>query len=74
LLALDTVREGVTGLFFREPTWQSLADAVRRLDDRQFNPSAIRTFALRFDAQVFKQQIAAFIEDRTRRQGDRVTR
>ena len=72
--ALDMVQDGVTGLFFGEPTWQSLADAVRRFDDTKFNPAAIREFALQFDTQVFKQRLAVFIEDKTRRQGDKVTR
>ena len=70
--ALDTVVDGVTGLFFHEPTPHSLADAVRRFDDAHFDPAAIREFALRFDTQVFKRKLAMFIE--TRRQGDKVTR
>jgi glycosyltransferase involved in cell wall biosynthesis len=72
--ALDTVQEGITGLFFHEPTWQSLAEAVRRLDDHQFNPTTSREFALRFDKQVFKHKLSEFIADKlTRRQGGRVT-
>ena len=62
--ALDMVQEGVTGLFFREPTWQSLADAARRFDHYQFDPTRLREFALRFDTQVFKQRLVAFIQDK----------
>jgi glycosyltransferase involved in cell wall biosynthesis len=65
--ALDTVMDSVSGLLFRQPTASSLADAVRHFDDSQFDPAAIRQFALRFDTQVFKQQVAAFIEDKTKR-------
>ena len=70
--ALDTVADGVTGSFFREPTSQSLAAAVRSFDDSHFNPAAMREFALRFDVQVFKQRLAAFVE--ASRQADRQTR
>ncbi len=72
--ALDTVQDGVTGLFFCEPTWQCLADAVRRLDDAQFNPTAIREFALRFDTQVFKRKLSTFVQETVNRQGDKGTR
>ena len=60
--ALDTVQHGLTGLFFREPTPQSLADAVRNFDDSHFNPLVIREFALRFDTQVFKRELTEFIQ------------
>jgi glycosyltransferase involved in cell wall biosynthesis len=64
--ALDTVVEGMTGLFFREPTPQSLAATIRRFDDKRFNPATIHEFALRFDAQVFKRKLGEFIEKMTR--------
>jgi glycosyltransferase involved in cell wall biosynthesis len=60
--ALDTVVDGVTGLFFREPTPSSLAAAVRSLDDGRFDPATLREFALRFDAQVFKRKLSDFVE------------
>jgi glycosyltransferase involved in cell wall biosynthesis len=68
--ALDTVMDSVTGVLFREPTASSLADAVRRFDDAHFNPTTVREFALRFDTQVFKRKLRAFIEGMTWRQGD----
>lgn len=60
--ALDTVVDGVTGLFFREPALSSLAAAVRRLDDVGFDSAAIREFALRFDTQAFKRKMCDFVE------------
>lgn len=65
--ALDTVMEGVTGVLFREPTASSLADAVRHFEDGPFNPTTIRTFASKFDTQVFKQRLEAFIQDKVTR-------
>jgi len=62
--ALDTVQEGVTGLFFHEPTPSSLAAAIRRFDDKLFDPATLREFALRFDVQVFKRTLGTFIADK----------
>jgi glycosyltransferase involved in cell wall biosynthesis len=60
--ALDTVREGVTGLFFREQTAESLAEAVNRFERVTFDPAAIRAHAQQFDVQVFQAEMQAFIE------------
>lgn len=59
--ALDTVVEGETGLFFREKTPESLADAVRRFQDMRLDPEATRRNALRFDASLFKQRLADYV-------------
>jgi len=71
--ALDMVMDGVTGLFFHEPTTPSLADAVRRFDGSLFNPATICEFASRFDTLVFRRRLESFISERTR-QGDKRTR
>lgn len=62
--ALDTVVEGKTGLFFDEPTPESLAAAVRALEDVAFEPEAIRRHALRFDKAVFQRELMRFIEEK----------
>jgi len=59
--ALDYVVEGVTGLFFREQTPASLAEAVQRFDDAAFDPAAIRSHAERFDTAIFKQRLGSLI-------------
>ncbi len=62
--ALDTVVEGKTGLFFDEPTPQSLAAAVRALDSMTFDPAAIRQHTLRFDKAVFRRELMCFVEEK----------
>lgn len=62
--ALETIVEGETGLFFREPTPQSLAEAVLSFDDGQFNPATIREHALRFDRAVFEQRFGSFVREK----------
>jgi glycosyltransferase involved in cell wall biosynthesis len=61
--ALDTVEEGVTGMFFHEPNPESLADAVRRFDESAFNPVTIRTHAEQFDVGEFRKRLEAFVEE-----------
>ncbi len=59
--ALDTVLEGATGLFFRDATPESLAEAVRHLDDIHFDPVTIRKHALAFDRAEFQRNFAEFV-------------
>ncbi len=60
--ALDTVVEGTTGVFFREPTAESLAEAVGRFEALSFDPAAIRAHAEKYDRSVFQRELAAFVE------------
>lgn len=60
--ALASVVEGVTGLFFREQTVESLAATLAVFDERQFDPQAIRNHALEFDLPRFHRRILQFIE------------
>ncbi len=62
--ALDTVVEGRTGLFFDEPTPESLAAAVRDLEAMSFEPEAIRQHALHFDKTVFQRELKRFVEEK----------
>lgn len=60
--ALDTVVEGVTGVFFDAPTPESLAEAVRRFEEMRFDPRAIRRHAEQFDKRVFQEKIKKIAE------------
>jgi glycosyltransferase involved in cell wall biosynthesis len=60
--ALDTVIEGRTGLFFREPAPEALGAAVEQLEALTFDPARIRRHAERFGRPLFEQQLAAFID------------
>ncbi len=59
--ALDSVVEGVTGTFFREPTAQSLVEIIRCFDERQFDAQTIRQHAEKFGVDVFKDKLRAVI-------------
>ena len=72
--ALETILGGKTGLFFREPTPQSLAEAVLGFQDGQFDPAVIHEHALRFDRAVFQQRFGDLVREKSaiapRREGD----
>ncbi len=55
--ALETVVDGETGVFFEEPTAESLAAAVRRLAALKVDPAVCRRNAERFDRPAFLQHM-----------------
>lgn len=59
--ALDTVTDGETGVTFAEATVDSMVEAILRLDAMQLDPETIRRHALRFDTNVFRERISAFV-------------
>jgi glycosyltransferase involved in cell wall biosynthesis len=62
---LESVIENKTGVFFQEPTAESLLDAINRFKkiESQFNPSQIRKQAEKFDKKIFQKKIKEFIKD-----------
>lgn len=60
--ALETVIEGVTGKFFNEQTWESLADTIIKFKSEDFDPLKIREHSLKFSKEIFKNKIKNFIE------------
>jgi glycosyltransferase involved in cell wall biosynthesis len=68
--ALETIVDGVTGVFFHEQTAAALAAAVERFEREagRFEPEAIRAHARTFDRPVFEARLAAAIEAELARQ------
>jgi glycosyltransferase involved in cell wall biosynthesis len=63
--ALETVREGVTGLFFQEQTVESLQGALERLETAVFDPAAIIRHAETFSEAAFAEAFAALVRQVT---------
>jgi glycosyltransferase involved in cell wall biosynthesis len=59
--ALDTVLAGKSGEHFAEQTVESLVEVMRDFDAQKYDPVWMRQHALKFDTQVFNQQIDAFM-------------
>lgn len=55
--ALETVVEGLSGTFFEDQTWESLAHKILRFNDSQYDKNKIREYARNFDEDIFKNKI-----------------
>lgn len=60
--ALETVKEGVSGLFFEEQTPAALIKALEKFERSAFEPELVRQEALKFDKEIFKKKIREFVE------------
>lgn len=60
----ESVRDGVTGLFFREQTADALIAAVRAFQKMRFDPALARRNSLRFSREVFKERLKDYISRR----------
>ena len=55
--AMDFIREGETGEFFREPTVKSLTDCIAKFRFEDYEVDKLRTFANGFRREVFLEKI-----------------
>lgn len=60
----ETVIEGKTGLFFNQPTVESLISVVKKFREieSQFKPDLIKKQARQFNKERFKKEIKKFVE------------
>ncbi|MEW6610569.1 MAG: glycosyltransferase [Patescibacteria group bacterium] len=58
---LETVKEGVTGVYFTEATWECLAEAVVRFPQDSFDPHYLRVHAEAFSTARFRDEISRYI-------------
>ncbi len=72
--ACESLINGVTGLFFEEQVWESLADAVVHFRANQFDPQIIRRHAETFDSSIFRQKITELIENVRKSRYDQISR
>lgn len=59
--AMETVVEGVTGVFFNEATSASLEDAIEEFESRSWSQNALRRHAEKFDRSVFTFRVLQFL-------------
>jgi glycosyltransferase involved in cell wall biosynthesis len=64
---LDTIDDGRTGLFFDNPDAADISDALRRLDDVDWDVSALRRHALGFSELAFISRLREVIENEAAR-------
>jgi glycosyltransferase involved in cell wall biosynthesis len=59
--ALDTVRDGETGVLFREPTMESLVQALREVQARSWDRAELREHAESFSEERFEARFRAVL-------------
>lgn len=59
--ALETVKEGLSGVFFKEQTAASMNEAVDQLEKTTWDPEAIRRWGMTFDVSQFKEKMHSII-------------
>ena len=60
---IESVVEGKTGLFFNEPTVESLSEAVRKFERMKFDPQDCTLQAKKFSKERFKREMKSFVEN-----------
>ena len=59
--ALETVREGVTGLFFGSQIAESLCEAIETFEAKRWDPDDCRKNAARFSPSAFKSKMRGML-------------
>ncbi len=62
--ALETVVDGVTGVFFEEQTPEALCEAMSQVSRISLDQDVIRRHALQFDRKVFSRKMTSFVEEK----------
>ncbi|MCC6127699.1 MAG: glycosyltransferase, partial [Chlamydiae bacterium] len=60
----ETVQEGVSGLFFDEPSASSICNAVERFEKMDFEPKRVRERAEMFRKERFQKEFSQFVAHR----------
>lgn len=59
----ETVIPGVTGVFFKEQTWEALLDALLNFEPALFDAQTLYEHALKFNKQNFQNNLKKFVEE-----------
>ncbi len=59
--AMETVVEGITGVFFEKPESSALVAAIEEFESRIWNQSLLRQHAEKFDQKVFAYRVLQFL-------------
>jgi glycosyltransferase involved in cell wall biosynthesis len=58
----ETLKDGVTGVFFRKHTVKSLMTAIQRISHMQFSSTRLYRHAKQYSKQVFRKRLATYIQ------------
>jgi glycosyltransferase involved in cell wall biosynthesis len=61
---LETVQDGISGVFFPEQSVEALEEALTRAGSMYFDPQKIRDRALQFSRDIYKDKMKKLIAQR----------
>ena len=64
---LETVVDGVTGIFFKERTPESLIEAIKKFEKMKFGPQDCINQAKKFSKERFKREMLQFVDGTTKK-------
>jgi glycosyltransferase involved in cell wall biosynthesis len=64
--ALESIKPGITGEFFKDQTVDSLVEALKNFKPEKYDPKTIRDHAMQFDVEIFKEKIKTIVESQIR--------
>jgi glycosyltransferase involved in cell wall biosynthesis len=64
---LETIIDGKTGVYFNEPTVESLKKAIKKFEKMKFNSNSIRKQAEKFSKTSFKEKMLQFVNAQTKK-------
>jgi glycosyltransferase involved in cell wall biosynthesis len=59
---VENIEEGKTGVLFYKQTKEALMEAIKKLDNMNFNSEYIRKKSLPFEKKIFQEKIKKFVE------------
>jgi len=68
--SLETVKEGVSGEFFKYQDWASLLDVILRFKPEKYDSQLIKKYAERFSLDNFKTQISHYVNEKYQEKKD----
>jgi glycosyltransferase involved in cell wall biosynthesis len=71
--SLETVKEGVSGEFFKYQDWAALLDVVLRFKPEKYDSQLIKKYAERFSLDNFKTQISHYVNEKYQEKKDFLT-
>ncbi len=72
--ALDSVIDGQTGILFSEPTAESLAEGLLKVEQINWDPQRLHAHARRFDSSVFAERFLQLVATMTDEKQRRINR
>jgi glycosyltransferase involved in cell wall biosynthesis len=60
---LDTVDEGVSGVYFDQPEPNAISEAIDRFEELQFDPDKIRSHVEQFSEERFAERLYTVVDE-----------